>query len=139
MRRNRRIRRWGFLHEWRERAANISAVIVLGWVVLCVIQMLLTWGQMIPLRSEFMDGADRAECTRISWSEGLDCGGYYDDIVERRTALLHENGCILAGAWWIDGGYPDPITTWISGPVCILPFPLGSVVKLSGGSLFDNN
>lgn len=114
-------------NSFRGKFLGWAVIIGLVYVFLIILQMIVTWGQATPLRREFLVGGEIAECTRISWDEGLDCNGYYDNILEQRTELFHRNGCVLVGAWWLYGGRPEPLTVWVSGPICYKPFPFGSV------------
>lgn len=129
-------------NPWATTVARIAKRALIAYVILIVVQMIVTWIQMIPLRQEFQAGEQIAICVELPPDEhgiiGLDCGGYYDQIVERRRELQRRNGCGLFGSWDLgDGGEVSGFSVWVSVPVCLKPFPFGSIIEVSAGSVFD--
>ena len=142
-----KYRSWRAFKSYHPVAAKVeryTKIVVISYLALIVMQMIVSWFQMIPLRTEFSLGEERATCIELSPDEydvvGLDCGGYYDKILTRRKELLRQNGCGLFGSWDLrDGGEVDGFTLWVSGPICLKPFPFGSIITVNAGSTFDHH
>jgi hypothetical protein len=145
MKRNRRIRtgswwiRFQAYHPSVERIKGLFLTILVVYVALCFVQGVWTYFQLGDLRGQFMDGRDKVTCHRVSWTGNdlMDCDGYYAKIVVKRKEVTAANGCVLIGNWLTDGGVPDPIITYLAGPICVKPFPFGSLIRLEPGSTFD--
>jgi len=125
-------------HPLAKILETLAVWAMLIYVLLILAQGVFTYFQMSSLRGEFMAGAEQASCSRITWEEGFDCGGYYSTIVEKRNELLSSNGCGLLGSWRLDTGKPDGFSAYFSFPVCYKPFPFGIIIEVSGGSIFDS-
>jgi hypothetical protein len=102
------LERWFFIH------LKVYMVVVL-------ISSLIGWVRIQPVRAEFNAGSKRGyACTQIpqdDWVQ-LDCGGYYDQIVQKRDEQLHEMGCFLMGRWIVgDHGRPDAVYNYLVAPV----------------------
>ena len=127
-------------HPWAVKfEAGVKLALVL-YILMIIVQGGFTYFQMGDLRGQFMDGAEKATCTRTGWDEGnsnFDCGGYYSDIVKERNELLSANGCFLMGRWSLDTGKPDSAYSYLAFPVCGTPFPFGTIIDVSRGSAFD--
>lgn len=137
-----KYRGWGAFkayHPWAETMETLAIWALVIYFLLIIAQSFFTYFQMGELRGKFMAGAEQITCTRINWEEGFDCGGYYADIVEKRDEILASNGCFLMGRWALDTGKPDSWQAYIAGPVCWKPFPFGSVIEVSAGSVFDHH
>lgn len=113
--------------------------VLFTYLVLVLMQMIVSWFQLIPLRQEFAAGQDKADCYAVMVEDEVvsDCGGFYDKIVAKRNALMSQNGCFHLMTWTVIDEEPQLFGLWVLGPVCYAPFPFKTVVRMSSGSIFD--